>query len=460
MYFSKLSCLRGFALFIFLFPLISYAEKIDFTRYLLNYQIADREKGQKAFFGSKGPARLIISRSNLMMNLEINLNNNKIIVDDSFNGKKDIEIPIDLIKENTLYLNVEEINKGDFTLRIKQTAEVNLNVISRIHFNTNVTDFSRAKNFYNSLGFEKLSGAPETNTQAMARAMGIKTPTSYDGSQGGEAGGYVLHAELLGINNYNGGVIDVIEFTIPRNEEKPYSAMNNIGMVSASMYSSNINSDYEYMKSIGINFISSPIKRSDGKNFAIFQDPDGTFYKLIEGVTQKDQKNITNIYKIGEVTFNISDLERSKAWYKMFGYKISNTLPETESLEVSKAMGFDKAIKTKGNLMKLEGDGSEIELIQWIEPNNNTKPYPIPINHPGIHRIAFATTDIEADVRELELQGVQFISGITPCCTGPDSSSGIIAFYDPDGIIVELAEMPFYARILFPIILWFRGLID
>jgi hypothetical protein len=35
------------------------------------------------------------------------------------------------------------------------------------------------------------------------------------------------------------------------------------------------------------------------------------------------------------------------------------------------------------------------------------------------------------------------ISPITPCCSGPDAWGSIVAFYDPDGAIVELAEMPF-----------------
>ena len=32
---------------------------------------------------------------------------------------------------------------------------------------------------------------------AMAEAIGVTTPTDYDGSQGGEAGGYLLHGELI-----------------------------------------------------------------------------------------------------------------------------------------------------------------------------------------------------------------------------------------------------------------------
>ena len=78
----------------------------------------------------------------------------------------------------------------------------------------------------------------------------------------------------------------------------------------------------------------------------------------------------------------------------------------------------------------------------------------MPINHIGIHRMAFVSADIEADVATLEAQGVKFVSPITPCCSGPDSSSGIVAFYDPDGVIMELAGGSPIMGKLFPILAW------
>jgi catechol 2,3-dioxygenase-like lactoylglutathione lyase family enzyme len=70
------------------------------------------------------------------------------------------------------------------------------------------------------------------------------------------------------------------------------------------------------------------------------------------------------------------------------------------------------------------------------------------VNHIGIHRTALATTDIAADVATLEAQGVIFVSPITPCCSGPDSSGSIVAFLDPDGTIVELVEQPMLSLLM------------
>ena len=125
--------------------------------------------------------------------------------------------------------------------------DIELQVLSRIHYNTNVSDFEASRAFYGALGFETLSGFPDTNTLEMARAIGIETPTSYDGSQGDWAGGYLLHGELIGVNGFSGGVIDLIEFTIPRNEAPPYDALNHLGMVYAAMYTADLDDAYQQM---------------------------------------------------------------------------------------------------------------------------------------------------------------------------------------------------------------------
>ena len=105
-------------------------------------------------------------------------------------------------------------------------------------------------------------------------------------------------------------------------------------------------------------------------------------------------------------------------------------------------MGFEQPIHIAGALLTHAVDGSTMELVQWISPHDPERAYPIPVNHLGIHRTALATTDIAADVATLKAQGVAFVSPITPCCSGPDSSGSIVAFYDPDGTIVELVEQP------------------
>lgn len=433
-------------------PPYTQAVQIDFTRHLSTH---DQSNGEaESFFGVPGSARLIVTGAEAAVGTAIELNGAVVVGPDKFDGTSAFEVPVELIEDNTISVALGRAPGSTVSVRVKQRADLELHVQSRIHFNANVSDFEAARAFYGSLGFQTLSGFPDANTQSMARAIGIETPTSYDGAQGGEPGGYLLHGELVGLGRFSGGVIDLIEFTIPRNDEPPYAAINHLGMAKSQMLTTNIAADYAYMKDIGVEFISPPVTRIDGTVFAIFKDLDGTFYELAEIEGEDKDTDTTHITGLGHLTINVSDFERSRAWYQMMGYDVSRELEPTDSNEVAEAMGFDGGFQIKGAILSHANDDSTVELTQWITPFNPERAYPIPVNHFGMHRTAFLSSDIEADVATLRSQGVEFLSPITPCCSGDDAASSIIAFYDPDGTIVELANAPVFHKIM-TVMKWF-----
>ena len=436
------------------------AKEIDFTRYLGDHSFNQSKNvsnsvsnNEISFTGTVGKGRLIVSALP-NTNVTISVNGKTIAVMDKL-AEGQVEFNLDLLESNTMRVDVTSPPPTAINIRVKQRANIALNVQARVHFNTNVSNFAEAREFYGKLGFVTVSGFPDTNTQAMARAIGVATPTAYDGSKGDHAGGYLLHGELIGAGGFWGGVIDLIEFTIPRNLEAPYAQVNHLGMARAAMHTTNITADYKYMQSIGVEFLSAPTQRADGTQFAIFKDLDGTFYELLEVDGDDTETDTTHITSLGHVNINVSDLERSNAWYQMFGYEVTETLPPTETAEVAKAMGFEQPFIIKGNRVTHEVDGSVLELVQWLAPFDPERAYPAPVNHLGIHRTAYSTTDIEGDVAALKAQGVEFLSPITPCCSGDDSSSSIIAFYDPDGTVVELVQQPYIFHLLFKVITWF-----
>ena len=448
-----------FLLVVWLMPAQVNSANIDFTRHLGNYAQTADDSGvrSESFFGVPGNARMIVSASGEAVSASIQLNGSTVAGPDDFGGTASFEVPVSLEDSNSISVTLGEAAEGSVTVRVKQMAEVELHVGSRIHFNTNVSDFDAAREFYGNLGFETLSGFPDTNTQAMARAIGIETPTSYDGSKGDWAGGYLLHGQLIGLGGFSGGLIDLIEFTIPRNIDAPYAQINHLGMAKASMNTTDIAADYETMKDLGVEFISAPTARADGTKFAIFSDLDGTFYELTE-VSDEESDNLkTNITKLSALTVNVSDFERSRAWYQLMGYALESEMAATDSIEVANAMGFEEQFEIEGAILRQSNDESTIELVQWITPYNPERAYSIPVNHYGIHRTAFTSSDIEADVATLKAQGVEFVSPITPCCSGPDASGSIVAFYDPDGTIVELAGTPAFMGNLIRVVMWLMG---
>lgn len=443
------------------------AETIDFTRFLHRSELP----AQAAFKALPGPARLAVDLPRDKAHLRVVLNGQLLALPATTQTTGvSFELPVSLRAENVISIsNVDSLSLpkeplatqdgaplqvSEFEVRVRQEADVELNVISRVHFNTNVSDFSAAREFYGKLGFSTLTGFPDTNTQAMARAIGIETPTSYDGHAGGEAGGYQLHGELIGLG-FMSGAIDLIEFSIPRDETPPYSSVNHLGMAKATFFTTDIAADYAYLDGLGVELMAAPVNRADGTAFFLFKDLDGTFYELREQSGEVDDTETTHITGFGPLTINVSDIERSSAWYRMMGHEVTQATWVAPADAVAEALGFDDEISYEIANATLPGDASSIELVQWQRPVNTERPYPIPVNHLGIHRTAFATSDIEADVATLKAQGVEFVSPITPCCSGPDSSGRIVAFYDPDGTIVELVEQPAMNWVL-PALLWFR----
>lgn len=439
-------------------PFQASAVEIDFTRHISRHGIDGPAIDSATFFGVPGPARLIITSVGNEVDVTVELNGSEVVGAESVSAEKPLEIPVSLVGNNSLTVRLNGLAGTSISVRIKQIADVELHVQSRVHFNTNVSNFVAAREFYGKLGFETLTGFPDTNTQEMARAIGIETPTSYDGAEGETAGGYLLHGELVGVGGFTGGMIDLIEFTVPRNEEPPYQKLNHLGMARAAIRTTNIAADYEYMSALGVEFISAPTTRSDGTRFAIFADLDGTHYELIEIDGDDEVTDTTHFVDIGQVNVNVTDFERSRAWYQMLGFGTTKKLAATDSIEVANAMGFKEPYEINGAIVTHEVDGSTLEIVQWISPHDPERAYDIPVNHFGIHRMAFSTTDIVADVAALKAQGVEFVSPITPCCSGNDSSSSIVAFYDPDGTIVELVEPPFIMQLLTSLLSWLSDL--
>lgn len=430
-------------------PSVAMAAAADLTRFLSQYtrSTAAPVANADSFFGTDGPGTLIVvngldgTAASRVSSAVIVLNGKRVLGAKAFSKKVEtIEMPVELAEDNRISVELRGGPGTSLSVRVKQQVDVDLNITGRIHFNTNVSSYADSRPFYEAIGFVGGVGFPDTNTLAVAESLGIETPTSYDGSQGPEAGGYLLHGNLIFLASFGGLFIDLIEFTIPRNNEPPYAQLNHLGMARAALLTNNLDADYGYMTGVlGVEFLSAPVTRSNGARFAIFRDPDGTFYELVEVTPPAPVPTaFTNIVSIGQVNVNVSDFERSREFYRMLGFTGSIPLPSSDSLEVAQAMGFDQEFLIDGELVIFAADGSALELVQWIEPFDPSPPYPLPINHFGINRLAYSTSDLEADVEALRAQGVEFVSEIAPCCSGPASTQGIISFFDPDGTLIEL----------------------
>ncbi len=319
------------------------------------------------------------------------------------------------------------------TSRETLSPDQDIGLIARYHFATHTPDFDRSRAFYRKLGYtEGRSGFPLSNTHLMARALGMFDICQYE----------LVKGEVMSLTgSINTANIDLLQFKIPFNGEPPYELPNHLGMAYAALLTTDLESDVAYLKTLGTEFLSEPYGLP-GNRFVFFRDPDGVLYKLIEtapphGDKEKDMHLIAMPY----LGINVTDLEASLAFYRKFGYTRVNRLHQTSgSLEEARAYGLDQPFRFKGADIAIpNGDRHVLRLIQWIEPFDPEPPYPPPINHIGINRIALLTPDIERAVDILKSQGVNFLSEIAPCCSGTaDDDRAIVHAIDPDGVFLEL----------------------
>ena len=315
-------------------------------------------------------------------------------------------------------------------------SDEDIGLMARVHFATHTPDFDRAWAFYQMLGYSTgRSGFPLTNTHVLAQALGMFDLCQYELVKGAVI-------DIPGsINTVN---IDLLQFKTPFNDDPPYGLPNHLGMAYAAMLTTDLDADYALLSGNGVEFLSPPYGET-GARFAFFRDVDGVLYKLMEDPAHArpaaPDATTAHVIAMPYIGINVSNLDTSLAFYERLGYTSVTPIPRrTSSLAEARAYGLDAPFEYVGANIALErGDRHQLRLLQWITPFDPEPPYPAPINHIGIHRIAVVVADMERAVAILKRAGVAFLSEIAPCCTGTDADEmAIVHAINPDGVFVEL----------------------
>ena len=316
-------------------------------------------------------------------------------------------------------------------------SETDIGLWARFHFAIHTENFDRTRQFYRQLGFTGgISGFPLTNTHAMARALGMFEECQYELAKG----------EVLlfpGAENTTG--IDLLQWRSPFNAEPPYAEPNHLGMAYATLMTTDLIADYQFLKNKGGEFLSEPYG-APGNRFIFMRDPDGVFLKLEESAIPRSNDKIVSTHIVGMpyIGINVSDIETSIRFYQRFGYThIRRINEQTLSAEEAAAWGFKGPARYRGaDVAITRGDRHRLRLLEWLEPLNSEPAYPPPINHKGINRLALTVPDVERAVTILKKQNVPFLSEIAPCCSGTESDTGgIVHAIDPDGVFLVWWEI-------------------
>lgn len=315
---------------------------------------------------------------------------------------------------------------------VPRLAEDDIGLLARFHFATHSADFDRTRAFYRSLGWtEGRADFPLTNTHEMARALGMDDLCQYELADG----------EVISLpGSVNTANIDLLQFRTPFNGDPPYELPNHLGFSYAALATRNLDHDVETLRRLGAELLSEPYG-VPGDRFVFFRDPDGVLYRLEERLPPHgDPQADSHLIAMPYIAVGVSDLDTSLEFYASLGYEHTPVQSRTSTHEEARAFGLEEPFRVRtADLALGRGDRHVLRLVQWIEPFDPEPPYPAPINHIGIQRIALLVPDVERAVRILEDRGVDFLSEIAPCCSGTAADAmGIVHLRDPDGAFLEL----------------------
>jgi len=460
-----------------------HAAEADLTRYLASHLRTDRPTDvfTDSFSANAGPAILVVD-AETADNVDIVLNDKVVMSAKSPEKTGKVQVPVELAAENVIAVTLNGTPGQVVTTRIKQHVNVDFQVREYGTYSGPTRNYDQAERFYAQLGFTTGARFPDTNTLAVANALGIDHP-------------YDMHCELRFLTHgQQPSPIDLIEFFDPvrdPGDDTPYPYLYHLGMTHIAYVTTDIDADYAWLKSQNVEFVAPP-SGTPGERFGRFttlKDPDGTFIQLValpdpgEAPTACDENNLppsttpsevpddepvfypcpkTHLVRAHYVNVNVSDFEGAREWFRMLGFTESTPLPSVSTLEEARAFGLDAPFEIVGADLTVPdsvvpGGGVAIRLMQWISPTDDEPPYSLPINHPGIQRLVYqsgrssepqlkvdkdlswlASKNLLVDKKAaLEAAGVKFVADPAPCCTGPSSTGGIMLFFGPDGMIFE-----------------------
>jgi catechol 2,3-dioxygenase-like lactoylglutathione lyase family enzyme len=367
-----------------------------------------------------GAAKLLLQNRGLG-DAQIKLNGHAVMAPPPL-GEGEIVVPLNLERENTLSVNVPAGPRGTLVVRVTQLARADLGLQRQGYFGLNTSDMARQRAFYETLGFkgEIFPAGPERST-SFARSLGF-------------ADDYLIYVALTSLENPPvPPFVDTVQFRGDSyRDEPPYAQLNHIGMAYATYATRDLDGYVADMRAKGVSFVSAPATAPNGERFVFLKEPDGAFLKLVETAGEGPR----GLVRLLNTNMNVSDLERSREFYRLLGFTESAPASQAGSGDFAAAHGFGGSIEFDGVDISLgEGtDGATLQLRRWQRPYDDAPPYAPPVNHLGIDRINFYVKNLTASIQAMRDVGFEPLWPI-----GGSPEFGIVFFFDPDGIKVQIA---------------------
>lgn len=145
------------------------------------------------------------------------------------------------------------------------------------------------------------------------------------------------------------------------------------------------------------------------------------------------------------VNINVSDLERSRRFYELFGFRVIDSFNEKNNPNLDHGLGLPPGTGSENHaLFMMVGDARHatvLDMCEWIKPRSEGDRGPRAPNELGIPRICLRVKRIDQLVAQLKAQGVRFVTEEPQCLTTLARRPRFIICRDPDGIMIELVEL-------------------
>jgi catechol 2,3-dioxygenase-like lactoylglutathione lyase family enzyme len=141
------------------------------------------------------------------------------------------------------------------------------------HVNVNCSDYEESKHFYENLGFQSVLDLPTGGDEDLAKGLALPDCR-------GRAS-----IMMLDPSDRRQARLDLIEWVEPRDERPPYDHLAHLGINRIALWTIDLQHEYERLRDLGVEFLSTPVTMGDHTRFVCLKDPDGTIIELIEFVS-------------------------------------------------------------------------------------------------------------------------------------------------------------------------------
>ena len=256
-----------------------------------------------------GPAKLVLQNSGLD-NAQIKVNGQDVVQPADIRANGEVVVQLILKTENTIELSCAGGAAASCSVRVTQITQADLGLQRQGYFGLNTSDMARQRAFYETLGFigEIFPAGPETST-TFAQSLGF-------------ADDYLIYVALTSLENPPvPPFVDTVQFRGDSfRNEPPYANLNHIGMAYASYLTTDLDGDFTYLTAKGVEFVSAPATAPNGERFVFLKDQDGAFLKLVQSTESAQANDRPHFVRLLNTNMNVSDLERSREFYRLLGF--------------------------------------------------------------------------------------------------------------------------------------------